>query len=92
MTSEIITDLWCVGRDTVYAGPMEPMADVIRRFGPSVRPARQCRICIHLHRPGLSDGYCGRREDLPPAYGVTHRLRHLPPDLGANCGEWSAQP
>lgn len=28
--------------------------------------ARSCRVCRHIARPGLSDGHCGGRNDLPP--------------------------
>lgn len=51
-------------------------------------PARSCRTCRHLHRPGLSDGHCGGRDDLPPAYTATHPLRRLPDDGGASCTAW----
>lgn len=47
--------------------------------------ATSCRTCRHLKRPGLSAGYCGGREDLPPAYGPGHPLRRLPDDRGATC-------
>lgn len=42
----------------------------------------QCRRCEHFSRPGLSDGYCTGRDDLPLAYGL---LRVLPADAGAWC-------
>ncbi|MCA3180055.1 MAG: hypothetical protein O9345_16550 [Burkholderiaceae bacterium] len=42
----------------------------------------RCHRCVHFARPGLSDGYCTRRDDLPAAYGL---MRHLPPDGGALC-------
>jgi hypothetical protein len=48
----------------------------------------QCRTCEHLRKPGLSDGYCARREDLPLAYGEHHPLRQCPADGGASCQEW----
>lgn len=41
-----------------------------------------CRRCQHFRRPGLSDGYCTGRDDLPGAYGL---LRTLPDDKGATC-------
>lgn len=47
-----------------------------------------CRTCRHIRRPGLSDGYCGSRTDLPPAYGTDHPLRQLPADRGVSCGRW----
>ena len=50
--------------------------------------ARSCRTCRHLKRPGLSDGHCGGRDDLPPAYTAGHPLRRLPDDGGANCTTW----
>jgi hypothetical protein len=43
----------------------------------------RCRRCRHFRRPGLSDGYCTGRDDLPHAYGFMHRL---PDDGGAGCG------
>lgn len=42
----------------------------------------RCRRCAHGRRPGLSDGYCIHRQDLPLAYGM---LRELPADRGAWC-------
>ena len=50
--------------------------------------ARPCRTCRHLKRPGLSDGHCGGRDDLPPAYTTGHPLRRLPDDRGASCTTW----
>ena len=55
-----------------------------------VEPA--CRTCAHRHRPGLSDGYCGSRSDLPPAYTSGHPLHQLPDDGGANCSDWTLHP
>lgn len=43
---------------------------------------RSCRRCRHFGRPGLSDGYCTGRDDLPGAYGF---MRALPHDKGATC-------
>lgn len=71
------------------------------RRGETVRPTerptdRQCRTCSNTRRPGtLVKGeteamYCGRRIDLPPAYGEGHPLRRLPADRGASCAEWRA--
>jgi hypothetical protein len=47
-----------------------------------------CRHCRHIRRPGLSDGHCGGRDDLPPAYGEHHPLRRLPDDMGATCEQF----
>lgn len=47
-----------------------------------------CKTCRHLKRPGLSAGYCGGRDDLPPAYTPGHPLRRLPNDGGASCATW----
>lgn len=58
------------------------------RAGPAALPARSCRTCGHLKRPGLSDGHCGGRDDLPAAYGPGHPLRRLPDDGGASCATW----
>lgn len=49
---------------------------------------QQCRDCKHFASPGKSDGYCGQRQDLPPAYGLNHPLRRLPADNGQSCDEW----
>ncbi|MCO5102190.1 MAG: hypothetical protein M9885_15075 [Burkholderiaceae bacterium] len=43
---------------------------------------RSCRRCRHFRRPGLSDGYCVGRDDLPSVYGL---LRALPDDKGLRC-------
>ena len=51
-----------------------------------------CRSCEHFARPGLSDGLCGGRPDLPPAFGPEHPLRQLPPDHGADCHAWALHP
>ncbi|MBX3678548.1 MAG: hypothetical protein KF710_00040 [Rhodocyclaceae bacterium] len=53
-------------------------------------PARCCWACRHCKRPGLSAGYCGGRDDLPPAYGLYHPLRKLPADQGTSCGSYQA--
>ena len=42
----------------------------------------RCRRCRHFRRPGLSDGYCTGRDDLPAVYGFMHAL---PADEGATC-------
>jgi hypothetical protein len=46
---------------------------------------KHCPDCQYFARPGKSDGYCGGRDDLPPAYGVNHPLRKLPDDRGNSC-------
>lgn len=57
---------------------------------PAKAPHQQtCRSCTHLARPGLSDGLCGGRSDLPPAFGPGHPLRQLPADHGADCPTWA---
>lgn len=50
--------------------------------------APSCKTCQHLRRPGLAAGYCGGRDDLPPAYTAGHPLRSLPDDQGKNCRTW----
>ena len=55
---------------------------------PRNAPATSCRTCRHLKRPGLSDGHCGGRDDLRPAYSDGHPLRRLPDDGGASCTTW----
>jgi hypothetical protein len=47
----------------------------------------RCHRCRHIARPGLSDGYCTQRTDLPIAYGL---LRVLPSDGGAGCSSFAA--
>lgn len=59
-------------------------------FAPTVEIIQRCQDCKHFATPGLSDGYCGQRQDLPPAYGVNHPLRRLPADNGESCNEYSA--
>ncbi len=51
-----------------------------------------CKTCAHMYRPGLSDGHCGGRDDLPYAYSPGHPLRKLPPDGGASCQTWALHP
>lgn len=51
-----------------------------------------CRRCASFRRPGLSDGYCGGRDDLPPAYTPGHPLRQLPENGGASCSIWQLHP
>ena len=55
---------------------------------PRNAPVASCRTCRHLKRPGLSDGHCSGRSDLPPAYTAGHPLRRLPDDRGASCTTW----
>ena len=57
---------------------------------PKQRPApgQACQDCQHFARPGLSDGYCAERTDLPLAYGQNHPLHELPGDKGASCDKW----
>lgn len=55
-----------------------------------IEPA--CQTCTHRRRPGLSDGYCGERADLPPAYTSGHPLNQLPADGGASCTAWVLHP
>ncbi len=51
-----------------------------------------CATCAHRRRPGLSGGYCAGRDDLPPAYTLSHPLRQCPPDDGADCPAWRQHP
>lgn len=50
--------------------------------------ARGCDTCALRSAPGRSDGYCGGRDDLAPAYGPGHPLRVLPADGGVSCARW----
>lgn len=62
-------------------------------FAPSEKALEfVCRRCASFRRPGLSDGYCGGRDDLPPAYTPGHPLRQLPEDRGASCNLWRLHP
>jgi hypothetical protein len=45
----------------------------------------RCYSCSHFARPGLSDGYCSGRVDLPHAYGFMH---FLPAGKGATCDDF----
>lgn len=79
----------------VTAGPARQRESDTEERGTSTPPPRNahaasCRTCRHLGRPGLSAGYCGGRDDLPPAYGPGHPLRRLPADRGATCATWEA--
>lgn len=55
---------------------------------PPAPVTRGCNTCALRLRPGRSDGYCGGREDLAPAYGPGHPLRVLPADGGVSCARW----
>lgn len=75
--------------------PCDPLhgsggGEVVKGSAPDSKDAvRGCASCCHLHRPGLSDGYCGGdRTDLPHGYGPGHPLRSLPADRGRRCASW----
>lgn len=51
-----------------------------------------CKTCVHLARPGKSEGYCGGRSDLPPAYGPLHPLRRLPASALFDCSTYKPGP
>lgn len=80
----------------VYLSPPGTLAEVLQTYTTAIRaepvqrqePPRACRTCRHLKRPGLANGYCGERDDLPPAYGPGHPLRRLPDDGGACCDQY----
>jgi len=73
---------------------LKPVGDVIEGQSAPHKKACEssCRTCANLGRPGLSDGHCGGRDDLPPAYGPGHPLRKLPADGGASCPAWVLHP
>ncbi len=73
---------------------IEPVGDGVERQSAPHKTTRQtsCKTCAHLYRPGLSDGHCGGRDDLPFAYTSGHPLRQLPPDGGASCNAWRLHP
>jgi hypothetical protein len=49
----------------------------------------RCYRCRHFARPGLSNGYCAGRSDLPHAYGFMH---FLPANSGATCDDFKEEP
>lgn len=71
--------------DAVAAEPMPEVRTPVRNEVRTETAARGCSTCRHRRRPGLSLGYCGGRDDLPPAYGDHHPLRKLPDDRGVAC-------
>lgn len=74
--------------DAVAAEPMPEVRTPVRNEVHTKTAARGCSTCRHRRRPGLSLGYCGGRDDLPPAYGDHHPLRKLPDDQGVNCDRY----
>ena len=82
----------------VHLSPPATLAEVLAIYSAATdvqpvrlqEPARSCRTCRHLKRPGLSDGHCSGRDDLRPAYSDGHPLRRLPDDRGARCTTWDA--
>ncbi|MBS0354451.1 MAG: hypothetical protein JSR83_11190 [Proteobacteria bacterium] len=80
----------------VHFSPPATLAEVLADYPAAItahpvrqqEPSSSCRTCHHLRRPGLSAGYCGGRDDLPPAYTAGHPLRRLPDDGGASCTTW----
>ena len=73
------------GQDTFFASENGQQVGYLPAAG---NGARGCRVCGHFSRPGQSAGYCGGRDDLPPAYGPGHPLKQLPHDGGAACGHF----
>jgi len=71
----------------------EHKVDIISELQAAANDAaiKVCVECQHFARPGKSEGYCGGRDDLPPAYGANHPLRRLPADGGASCDQWRAK-
>lgn len=61
-------------------------------FAPEAKVIRRCQSCLHFFRPGMTDGHCGERDDLPHAYGPNHPLRCLPADNGESCEVWEIKP
>ena len=92
---------WHIG-NRAPASMRDQLSDLRRRGPVAHLPARldallellpevaapSCRTCANLRRPGLTDGYCAAREDLPLAYGERHPLHALPADGGASCSCW----
>jgi hypothetical protein len=73
---------------------IEPEGDGVKRQSAPHKKACEpaCQTCAHLYRPGLSDGHCGGRDDLPFAYTPGHPLRQLPADGGVDCSTWKLHP
>lgn len=64
------------------------LLDLLRNGATLATECGTCGTCRHVRRPGLADGYCIARADLPPAYGTDHPLRKLPALGGVDCGDW----
>ena len=56
---------------------------------PTKPTSGRCWDCLHFARPGLADGYCAQRVDLPHVYGFMHAL---PADVGACCSSFAGRP
>lgn len=77
------------------AGSLEAAGNALQEAYPAARfilCADDDAFGEHFARPGLSDGLCGGRPDLPFAYGPGHPLRKLAADLGADCHAWALHP
>ena len=64
---------------TMFAGDAKGTRELIEAMHARIG---RCRRCRHFGRPGLSDGYCTDRNDLPVVYGV---MRGRPADGGTLC-------
>ena len=82
-----------VSRDEKYnpSSFIEPVGGEVQgQFAPHKTTFEtSCRTCAHMRRPGLSDGLCSGREDLPHAFTPGHPLRRLPDDGGRSCPAWA---
>lgn len=70
---------------TLWANWLEAEAKLAGKPSSDARQPSGCSWCKHLRKPGLSDGYCTERNDLPRAYGDDHPFRTLPADQGRSC-------
>lgn len=88
------------GAELVVSGDREALArwsDTVDAWRPRLieylASLPSCRTCTHISRRAFDcEGYCGGRDDLPPVYGDTHPLHHLPEDRGASCTAWRLGP
>ena len=70
--------------EATFSPPVD-RTEALRRYPGAIdaEPVDRCQACARYRRPGLSDGYCATRSDLPASgYAL---LRQLPDDRGAWC-------
>ena len=78
----------CFSPPACHATVLADYRDAIAA-SPISASVQKCLHCQHFRQPGLSDGYCTWRDDLPAVYG---EMRTLPADDGAGCDDfWDAR-